>query len=243
MGFLHFREPVNAWSHGIWMLLALPGLVLLWRRGRGSAAMRATLLIYGLTLVFCSGVSMLFHGVRDAPATILALDRLDHIGIFLLIAGTYTPIAWALLRRRWRLAMLATVWACAAAGIAMHLTWPVVPRGLSTGLYLGMGWLAIVCYLEVARRVSQRALLPLVIGGILYSLGALFNLLHFPVIWPGVFQSHELFHVLVVAASVCHFYFIITVAGVAALEMEREPRAQATDPAARRANRPEKSQA
>jgi hemolysin III len=165
---------------------------------------------------------MLYHGVRNAPATIRALDTLDHMGIYLLIAGTYTPIAWTLLRRRWRRVMLALVWTWAFAGIVMHLSWSTVPRGLSTGLYLGMGWVAVFCYLEIARRLSHRALLPVVIGGVLYSVGAVFNLARFPVIWPGVFQSHELFHVLVVAASLCHFYFILTVAGATVLEMDRE---------------------
>ncbi|WP_165235293.1 PAQR family membrane homeostasis protein TrhA [Aquisphaera insulae] len=231
MEFLHFREPVNAWSHCVWMLLALPGLVLLWRRGRGSAAMRTTLLIYGLSLVFCSGVSTLFHGVRHAPATIRFLDSLDHIGIYLLIAGTYTPITWTLLRRRWRRVMLATVWTWAIAGIVLQLAWPQAPRWLSTGLYLGMGWLAILCYLEIARRVSHRALTPVWLGGVLYSLGAVFNLVHFPVIWPGVFQAHELFHVLVVAASVCHFHFIATMAKAAMRDLDREPRGPVPVPA------------
>ena len=78
-------------------------------------------------------------------------------------------------------------------------------------MYLAMGWGAVLCYFEVARRLSHRNLLPVVVGGVLYSLGAVINLLHQPVLWPGVFQAHELFHIFVVAGSLAHYWFMLTV--------------------------------
>jgi hemolysin III len=136
---------------------------------------------------------------------------MDHISIYVLIAGTYTPIAWTLLRGSWRLGVLGLVWFWAVLGISVHATWETLPLWLSTGYYLAMGWGAVFCYFEVARGLSHRILSPIVAGGVLYSLGAVFNLLHRPVLWPGVIQAHELFHLFVVAASLLHFSFILTV--------------------------------
>lgn len=213
MNLLHPREPVNTWSHGAWLVLALCGLVLLWRSGRRDRPRQVALLIYGLSLVFCAASSTLYHGVRTPGKVIQALALMDHISIYLLIAGTYTPIAWTLLRGSWRLGVLGLVWFWALLGIAIHVACETLPLWLSTGYYLAMGWAALCFYFEVARGVSHRVMLPIVAGGVLYSAGAVFNLLHQPVLWPGVFQAHELFHLFVVAASLLHFYFIVTVVG------------------------------
>jgi hemolysin III len=138
-------------------------------------------------------------------------DLLDHLGIYLLIAGSYTPIVWNILRGPWRRGILGAVWLWAALGAALHLTYAPLPHWLSTAVYLAMGWCAIFCYLEVARRLSHRTLFPIVAGGVLYSLGAVLNLLGQPILWPGVFQAHELFHVFVVAASLVHYQFMFSV--------------------------------
>ncbi len=213
MGLFHPRDPISAWSHGAWLLIALFGLALLWRRGQGSRAKQVSLMIYGICLVFCSAGSTLYHSIRVKGEIMNIFDRMDHIGIYMLIAGTYTPIVWTFLRRHWRRNILGLVWSWAALGITLHLIQGSLPLWLSTALYLGMGWGATFCYFEIARQTSHRTLLPVVAGGILYSLGAVFNLIHRPVLWPGVFQAHELFHVFVVAASVVHFHFILTVVG------------------------------
>jgi hemolysin III len=209
--FLNPREPVNAWSHGLWLLLVLPGSWLLWRRSGGDRVKRLSLLIYGLSLVFCSAASTLFHGVQPARYRVATFALLDYLGIYFLIAGSYTAIAGNLLRGRWRRGVLALVWAWAVAGSLLHLAWTTLPLWLSTGLYLSMGWVSIFCYFEVARRLSHRVLFPVLVGGVLYSVGAVFNLLHRPVLWPGVFQAHELFHLFVVAGSLVHFWFVLTV--------------------------------
>jgi hemolysin III len=86
-----------------------------------------------------------------------------------------------------------------------------IPRFDQPGLYLGMGWAGVFFYQEFTRMLSRRALAPIVVGGILYSVGALFNLLRWPVLWPGVFEAHELFHLFVVAGSMAHFNFMFRV--------------------------------
>jgi hemolysin III len=211
MDFLNPREPVNTWSHGLWLLLVLPGTLLLWRRSAGDRAKQLSLLIYGLSLIFCSAASTLYHGVQSAANRMATFALLDYIGIYFLIAGSYTAIAWNLLRGRWRAGILVLVWLWAVAGSVLRLACTNLPHGLSTGLYLVMGWGSVFCYVEVARRISYRALLPILVGGLLYSVGAVFNLLHQPVLWPGVFESHELFHLFVVAGSLSHFWFMLAV--------------------------------
>jgi hemolysin III len=211
MDLFNPREPVSTWSHGLWLLLALPGIIILWRRGSGDRAKQCSFLIYGLGLVSCSATSTLFHGVRLSSDRIRVFALLDYIGIYLLIAGSYTPIAWNILRGHWRRGILVAVWLWAALGTALHLTCETLPHWLATALYLAMGWGAVFCYFEVARRLSHRTLFPIVAGGMLYSLGAVLNLLRQPVLWPGVFQAHELFHLFVVAGSLAHYWFMLSV--------------------------------
>ena len=122
MNFLDLREPVSSWTHCAGLLLALPGTFLLLRRSAGDPAKRLSLLVYGLTLAFCYSASTLYHGVRLPAAGIAAFARLDGVGIFALIAGSYTPLAWCLLRGRWRRWTLAIVWGVAATATVMIAT-------------------------------------------------------------------------------------------------------------------------
>ncbi|MFI5454819.1 MAG: hemolysin III family protein [Isosphaerales bacterium] len=211
MDFLNFREPVSTWSHCAGLMLALPGALLLWRRSLGDPTKRLSVLIYGLTLAFCYAASTLFHGVRLPAARIAAFARLDGVGIFALIAGSYTPLAWCLMRGRWRWWTLAVVWSVAATATVLIAAGNHFPPVLATCLYLGMGWGAVVCYYEIAQVVSHRALLPIVVGGLSYSVGAVLNLLHWPVLLPGIFEAHELFHLFVLGGSMAHYWFILKV--------------------------------
>ena len=212
MDFFHLREPVNAWSHGVGLMLALLGTLLLWRRSPGAhPASRLSLLVFGLSLAFCYAASTLFHGLRIPKDRLAPFDRLDRIGIFLLIAGSYTPLVWCLMRGRWRWGTLTTVWLIAAAASVKLAIGSPFPPLLTTVLYLGMGWGSIACYAQLARVVSHRALRPLVAGGLLYSIGAVVNLLHWPTLWPGQFGAHELFHLFVMAGSVAHYRLMLQV--------------------------------
>jgi hemolysin III len=211
MDFFHPREPVNTWSHGVWLVMALWGVAFLWRCGRQDRARRFVLLIYGVSMVFCSASSTLFHGIRTSDKSLRTFELMDNISIYLLIAGTYTPIVWTFLRGYWRSGVLGLVWFWAALGILIHISCGTLPAWQPTTYYLAMGWGAIFCYFKVVRGLSHRILAPILAGGVLYSVGAAFNLLNWPVLWPGVFQAHELFHLFVVAASLLHFYFMLTV--------------------------------
>jgi hemolysin III len=211
MDFLDLREPVSTWSHGAGLLLALPGTLLLWRRSAGDGTKRLCLLVYGLSLAFCYSASTLYHGVQLPAAEITAFARLDRVGILALIAGSYTPLAWCLLRGRWRRWTLAIVWGVAITAAVLIASGRHFSPVSSTGLYLGMGWGVVACYFEVTRVVPLRALLPVVAGGLSYSVGAVFNLVNWPVLFPGIFGAHELFHLFVLAGSLAHYRFILKV--------------------------------
>lgn len=223
MSFFDFREPVNAWTHLVWMLLSIPCTLFLWRRSRGNLPKQLSLLVFGLTLFFCYASSMLFHGVRS-PRTIRFYHTLDHIGIYLLIAGTFTPPAAVLLGRIWRRCVLVGIWVLAVGGILMQVVDRDMPIGVSTTLYLSMGWGGIFLYFELARILSFRAVRPIILGGIFYSIGALINLAHWPDFFPDVFGHHEIFHLFVMAGSVVHIQFMVaSIIPHEARDLEPEP--------------------
>ena len=211
MGILDLREPVSAWSHCAGLLLAFPGTLLLWQGSAGDRGKRLAVLVYGFSLAFCYAASTLYHGVRLPATRIAAFARLDGVGIFALIAGTYTPLAWCLMRGQWRRWTLAVVWTVAVTATILIAAGRHFSPVLSTCIYLGMGWGAVLCYSQIAQVVTHRALVPIVVGGLSYSVGALLNLLHWPIFWPGVFGSHELFHFFVMAGSLVHYLFILKV--------------------------------
>jgi hemolysin III len=211
MEFLDVREPVSTWSHCVGLMLALPGTVLLWRRSEGDQGKRLALLVYSLSLTFCYLASSLYHGVQLSSARITGFARLDGVGIFALIAGSYTPLAWCLMRGQWRRWTLAVVWSVAAVATVLIATGRHFSPVLSTCVYLGMGWGVVFCYLEIVQIVPQRSLIPIVVGGLSYSVGAVLNVLHWPALYPGVFGFHELFHFFVLAGSLAHYWFVLKV--------------------------------
>jgi hemolysin III len=164
-----------------------------------------------MSLIFCYAASTAFHSVPIHRQSFSVLRRVDHIGIYLLISGTYTPVAWSLLRGRWSWGTLATVWTLTALCATQVWYWGVLPIWISTATYLAMGWGALFCYFELARTYSHRTLLPLPLGGMFYSVGAVFNVVKWPVLSPGVFGAHELFHFFVIAGTACHIYFMLKV--------------------------------
>jgi hemolysin III len=221
-----FREPASAWTHFVGLMLSLPGTVILWRRSGGDPGKRISLLVYGLGLVACYAASTLYHGVRLPADRLAVFIRLDSVGIFALIAGSYTPLAWNLMRGRWRTWTLATVWGTAAASIALIASGRRFSPVTGTCVYLAMGWGVVVCYARIARVVSHRALLPVVLGGVLYSVGAVLNLLQRPALWTGVFGPHDLFHLFVMAGSLAHYWFLLKVVvpfGRGLGDVSREP--------------------
>jgi hemolysin III len=218
-----FREPFSAYSHGLWLVLSVPAtLILLQRSGRDSAK-RLSFLIFGLSLSACYLSSMLYHGVRLEKSGIELFDRLDHVGIHLLIAGSYTPLAWNLMQGRWRWGTLIAVWSTTLISSGLLLASVRLSLPMATCEYLALGWAGVLCYFQVSRVVSHKALRPLVAGGICYSVGAVLNLMRWPVLWPGVFSSHDVFHLWVMAGSLAHVWFMYSAVVPVTATTEPEP--------------------
>src|SRR5207245_1353344 len=189
MDWPSFREPVSAWTHLLWLLLAVPGTWLLWRRSREDRPKQISLLVFGLSLGICFAGSSLYHGLQVSDERIRLLEVLDFAGIYLLIAGTYTPVVFTLLLGRWKWTVLLTVWSLSALGSGLRIIYYDIPPWLYTSLYLAMGWGAVFCYAEIARQLSHRVLAPILVGGLLYSVGAVLNLVHWPVLWPQAVEA------------------------------------------------------
>jgi hemolysin III len=206
---MRIREPVNGASHLIGLLLAGAGTILLLRMANGPSQLVA-FSIYCATLILLYGASTLYHVLPLSERPLRALRTLDHIAIYFLIAGTYTPVALVTLHSRilgWGL--LAAVWLIAVAGIPFKLFFLDAPVWVSTGTYLAMGYLALVAVVPIAQAVSVGGLFWLVAGGLAYTIGAVIYTRQRPDPFPGRFGHHEIWHLLVLTGSACHFAFMV----------------------------------
>lgn len=168
------------------------------------------MLVYGASLTALFAVSAAYHLRAWAPARSGVLRRLDHANIFVLIAATYTPIAFNVLPGWWRLGVLGAVWGAALAGAGAAVAGVRLGRGARAGLYVGMGWIALVALGQVAAALPWPAIGLLMVGGVLYSAGALLYARRWPDVWPRVFGYHEVFHLLTIAAAAA-FYVVVVV--------------------------------
>jgi hemolysin III len=205
---MRFREPVNAWSHLIGLVLATLGTALLLHLARNPAQTLA-FAVYGGSLILLYAASTLYHAMCLPRHRLRKLRTLDHIAIYFLIAGTYTPVALVTLHGPSGWALLAAAWAIALAGIPFKLWWLDAPVWLSTATYLGMGYMALLAAAPLARTVSAGGLAWLGAGGLAYTVGAVIFARGRPDPFPGRFGHHEIWHLLVLAGSGCHFAFML----------------------------------
>ena len=205
---MRIREPVNGASHLVGLLLAAAGTVLLLRMAHGPWQL-AAFSVYGATLILLYGASTLYHTLPLSDRPLRALRTLDHIAIYFLIAGTYTPIALITLHSPLGWALLAAVWLIAVAGIPFKLFFLDAPVWISTATYLAMGYLALLAVVPLARAVSVPGLFWLIAGGLAYTVGAVIYSRQQPDPFPGRFGHHEIWHLLVLAGSGCHFAFMV----------------------------------
>jgi hemolysin III len=166
-------------------------------------------LTYALTVIALFGVSAVYHRVDWKSASARQwMRRLDHAMIFLLIAGSYTPIVRLALPRTTAYVVMEIVWAGAVAGIAVTLFWPTAPRWVGVPLYLLLGWVAVWFGKTMVHDAGWAPTILLVVGGVLYSIGALFYALRWPDPWPRTFGYHEIFHAFTAVAALCHYIAI-----------------------------------
>lgn len=203
-------RPWSAITHGVGAALGILGTVLLLVRaalgGLGPWAI-VSFAIYGASMIVLYTASTLYHCLRTGVKGRLALRKYDHMSIYLLIAGTYTPLCLVSLRTAggWGWTLFGLIWGLAIAGMVMTLFWVNAPRWVTSGVYLFMGWLAVIALAPLWRAIGWQGMSWLLAGGVLYTIGGVLYALK----WPGrdnpKFGCHEIFHVFILAGSVCHF--------------------------------------
>ena len=178
------------------------GIALILTADAGRA--RVSAVIFASCVAVCFGASAIYHRPTWRPRARAWLARLDHAGIYLLIAGTYAPFGLIVLSKEWAIPILAIVWGGALAGIVLKLCWVQAPKWLSAALGLALGWVAAAAFPQLLK-LPLTPLLLVFAGGLLYSAGAIVYARRRPNPYPRIFGYHELFHVLTIAAAACQY--------------------------------------
>jgi hemolysin III len=206
---LKFREPINTLTHFIPFIAGWVGLVFLILLSRNNLSKLITMSIYGLSVVALYGASSLYHAVRTTPSKELTLRKIDHMAIYILIGGSYTPVFYYGLNGGWRTAMLISVWVLAILGIVLKIWYMNAPRYVSTIFYISLGWIALVPIVQLVHNLPPGAIILMVTGGAMYTLGGIIyaaKIFRIPRIHLGF---HEIFHLFVVAGTLVHFIMIL----------------------------------
>jgi hemolysin III len=204
----HEKPLLRGWSHALAALGALVLTVALCWVSRADVPRLLSLLVYGLSMLELYTVSAVYHIGRWSAGTRRVLRAVDHANIFVLIAGTYTPLCANLLNGWVRVAMLVAIWVLALTGIGLAVINERLPRWVNASLYVGMGWLALLV-LPALYQAMHWGVGLLVLGGALYTVGAVIYARKRPDPFPRVFGYHEVFHLLVIAGSVAFALAIV----------------------------------
>jgi hemolysin III len=196
--------------HQAAVFVAIPAGIVLVTLARNATA-RVAAITYAVSLVGLYSVSAAYHRLRWSARGRRWIKRADHSMIFVLIAGTLTPIALLALRRPWSIVLLATVWGGALVGIALKLIRVDGFRVATGTLYVALGWSVVLLSPQLVRGLSPAALALVVGGGLLYTAGAVVLLRNAPNPVPGVFGYHEIWHSMVIAGSACHYVAVLLV--------------------------------
>jgi len=207
--FLGMKEPVNTLTHFIAFITAIAGLVFLIIVTRDEPAKLLVMTVYGTSLVLLYGASSLYHWIKTSPGKELCLRKIDHIAIYILIAGSYTPVFYYGLSGAWRWTMLIAIWTLAAIGTILKMFFLHAPRAVSTAFYLSMGWIALVPFAMLVKTIPLGGIIMMVAGGVVYTAGALIYATKWLNFFPNRFGFHEIFHLFIVAGSVTHYLMIV----------------------------------
>lgn len=201
------KEPFNSISHMVGGVLGVLGLVVLVLLADGPIE-TVSAVLYGVGMIAVFTMSSIYHGIPANPRLEALLERLDHVAIYLLIAGTYTPVCLVLLGGTWGWSLFATVWGISILGIVLALTLPLGPEWVHITGYIALGWVAVVAAPVLFPILSSGGLAWLFAGGIIYTIGALFYVWDRPRLI-GKLGAHELWHIMVLGGSASHFVFIV----------------------------------
>lgn len=206
------REPVNSLTHWGGAVLALIGLVALLIVGWSTPAKIISLAIYGVSLIFLFSASATYHMVQVKDKALEIFRKIDHAAIFVLIAGTYTPFCINAFEGFWKWGMLSIVWSLAVIGIIVKIFYIRAPRWLNASIYILMGWISVLAGGEMLAALPAWVFTWLIIGGVIYTLGAVVYMTKIFNFKPGVFGFHEVWHIFVLLAAAAHFVAVLGVA-------------------------------
>lgn len=204
-----FREPVNTITHMIGAILAVIGIMVMFgiiiNQHELEPRFVVSVLAFGLGLMALYSASSYYHGISpDNKNRLLRMKRTDHAMIFVLIAGSYTPFCLLGTAGYALTGLLAAVWIVAAIGVLLMIFWIGMPRWLNTVLYIGLGWFAVFGLKTLFQTLPLPAFVLLFVGGVLYTIGGIMYGLKKPNLSP-LFGHHEIFHLFVLAGSMCHY--------------------------------------
>ena len=204
------RDPVSGLTHLGAAILSLFGLIALMIVSWGKSAMLTSVIIYGVTLIAMFSASATYHMTISSPKVIEILRKIDHSAIYLLIAGTYTPFCINAFSGFWQWGLLSIIWSLAIIGVGIKIFIVRAPRWVNAGVYLVMGWLIVAAAGEMANTLSANILTWLIIGGVIYTLGAIVYITKKMDFIPGVFGFHEVWHLFVMLAAAAHYTSILS---------------------------------
>lgn len=206
------REPGSAITHFIGMMMAvIAAMPLLAKAGlSGSATAVWAMMVFMGSMVLLYGASALYHSVVVPDRILKIFRKLDHMMIFVLIAGSYTPVCMIVLGGKEGYTLLAAVWGIAAVGMLIKALWIGCPKWFSSVIYIAMGWVCVFVFGQLLNTLSVQAFAWLFAGGVIYTVGGVIYALKLPIFNAkhAYFGSHEIFHLFVMAGSICHFIFM-----------------------------------
>lgn len=207
-----FRDPVSGLTHLFGALASLIGLIILIRYQLNIPNFTplglTAVIMFGISLILLYTSSSVYHLVKSSDKVIEILRKLDHSMIFILIAGTYTPVCLISLDGKLRWIMFISIWALAVIGVSFKMIWFNCPRWLSTLFYVFMGWIAVFLISPISKAINIRGIVWLILGGLFYTVGAVIYAAKWPKINSKIFGFHEIFHLFVLAGSFCHYFMV-----------------------------------
>ena len=204
------KEPINAFTHFLGFLMSILIMITLTMKAYQNASLLSVIafLIFGISLLLLYGASTIYHTLNISQKGTALLRRIDHMMIFVLIAGTYTPVCLIPLRGKWGWTLFIAVWGFAFAGILLKIFWLNAPRWFSTLLYVVMGWLVLVAFVPLERAIPIGGIVLLASGGIVYTIGAVIYAVKWSKLKLKYFGFHEIFHLFVMGGSALHVLFM-----------------------------------
>ena len=204
------REPINTITHLIGIIMGAVALVMMIMNAiiKDSASYLIGGIVFGVSMILLYGASTLYHWYNGKASAIKRLRKLDHAMIFVLIAGTYTPICLTALKGTLGTILLVLIWSLAIVGTVSKLLFINMPRWISAGMYLFLGWLSLIFIVPLFKALPPEGFFWLVAGGVLYTIGSIFYASKSEKIKIAGFGFHEIFHLFILAGTLAHYILI-----------------------------------